>query len=66
MQTIQQPFSNLQLELLKLYADNVSETDLVAVQQLLAHYFAEKAITEADAIWEAKGYTATALLKNQS
>ena len=51
-----QPFSNLQLELLKLFADNVSEEDLKAIRRLIARYFAEKASDEADEIWEKKGY----------
>ena len=33
--------SNLQLELLKLYADDVSEEDLRQIKQLIASYFAQ-------------------------
>lgn len=54
---VQAPLSNLQQELLKLYASNVSETDLLEIKRYLAKYFAEKAIIEADKIWEEKGYT---------
>jgi hypothetical protein len=60
--TIQQPFSNLQLELLKLYADNIPEKDLKAIQRLIARYFADQATKEADKIWDEKGYTAEKLL----
>jgi hypothetical protein len=38
--------SNLQLELLQLYAQNVQESDLLAIKKLIAKYFADKAITE--------------------
>jgi len=44
--------SNLQLELLKLYADDVPEEDLRQIKQLIASYFAQKAIEEADNIWD--------------
>lgn len=52
-----QPLSNLQQELLKLYASNVAEDDLKYIQKYLAKYFADKAIKEADDIWNRKGYT---------
>lgn len=60
------PLSNLQLEFLKLYADGVSETDLKAIQRLIARYFADKASDEADKIWVEKGYTAEGILKQHS
>jgi len=50
--------SNLQQELLKLYAANVSEADLLNIKRFLAKYFASKAIEEADKIWDEKGYNA--------
>lgn len=52
-----QPLSNIQLELLKLYANNVSEQDLLAIKRLLAKFFMQKAINEADKVWDEKGYT---------
>lgn len=60
---ISQPFSNLQLELLKLYADNITEADLKAIQRLIARYFAEKGMDIADEEWEKKGYDSETLLK---
>lgn len=60
---IQQPFSNLQLELLKLYSSDVSESDLKQIKLFLARYFAEKAMDEADRIWQEKNYTAEKILK---
>ena len=60
---IQQPFSNLQLELLRLYSKNISESDLEQIKSFLAHYFASKAMDEADRIWEEKNYTAEQILK---
>ncbi len=46
----------MQQELLKLYAANVAEADLLNIKRYLAKYFASKAIDEADRIWEAKNY----------
>jgi hypothetical protein len=57
MQTQAAPLSNLQQELLKLYASNISEADLLSIKKYLAKFFAEKAIAEADKIWDEKGYT---------
>ncbi len=62
---IRQPFSNIQLELLKLYADNISEADLKAIQRLIARYFAEKGMDIADEEWEKRGYDSETLLREQ-
>lgn len=55
--SVAQPLSNLQQELLKLYASNVSEADLLHIRRYLVQYFANKAISEADKIWDERGYT---------
>ena len=52
-----QPFSNLQLELLKLYASNIPDADLLEIKRYLARFFMKKAIAEADKIWDERGYT---------
>ncbi|RMH88645.1 MAG: hypothetical protein D6681_14700 [Calditrichaeota bacterium] len=49
--------SNLQLELLKLYSTNLSEQDLLALKKVLAKFFAERAIQEADRLWKEKKLT---------
>lgn len=56
MTATQKPFSNIQLELLKLFPHNLNESDVKAIKKMLAKYFMEKAITEADKIAEEKGY----------
>ncbi len=61
--SISQPFNNIQLELLKLFADNVPDEDLLAIKALISRYFLEKAKNEADQIWEAKGLDSHELLK---
>ena len=57
MQTLKTPFTNAQLELLKLFSRNFSEEELLEMKRQLAQFFAKKAITEADKIWEKKGWT---------
>ncbi len=44
--------SNIQKELLKLYANDVSEETLLEIKQILAHYFAEKASSAMDEFWD--------------
>lgn len=48
--------SNLQLELLKLYATNISEGQLLDIKRLLAAYFAELIDRDMTALWEEKGW----------
>lgn len=45
MQVLEKPasFSNLQKELLKLYAVNVAEDDLLQIRLMIGNYFANKA-----------------------
>ena len=54
---LQMPMSNLQQEILKIYSHNLPEEQLLEIKNLLAQYFAKKAIDEADKIWDEKGYT---------
>lgn len=55
--TVKPPFSNVQMELLKLFGHNVSEEDLKEIKKLIARYLLEKARDRADAIWDERGYT---------
>ena len=48
--------SNLQSELLKLYAYNVSDEQLKDIRKMLADYFAGKIDAEMDRIWEANDW----------
>ncbi len=49
--------SNLQLELLRLYGNGVSEENLLEIKVILAKYFADKATEAMDKVWEEKGLT---------
>jgi hypothetical protein len=57
MLTLRQPFTSLQIELLDLYARGISEQDLLAIKIMLSRFFAQKAIEEADKIWDERGYS---------
>ena len=61
--SVPQPFTNLQLELLKLYARNVSEEDLQKIKLLLGQYFANRASDLADEIWDKKQLTEEKILQ---
>ncbi len=50
--SINQPLTTLQLELLKLFARNIDESDLIEIKKLLIQYFANKAMDAADKVWE--------------
>ena len=53
MQTnVQLPLTNLQLELLKLFSNPVSNDELLEIKDLLVQYFANKAMDLADEAWE--------------
>jgi hypothetical protein len=58
-QSIKQPFSNVQLELLKVFAHHVSDNDLIDLRQVLAEFFSKKAITAADTAWDKNGWSET-------
>lgn len=47
--------TNLQLELIKLFNYNLSQAQLREVKDLLSKYFADKATSEMDKVWEEKG-----------
>jgi hypothetical protein len=46
--------SNLQLELLRLYGNGVSEENLLEIKTILAKYFADKATDAMDKVWKKK------------
>ena len=50
-------FSNIQLELLKLYSRNLPDEELIKIKQLLADFFAERAMAGADAWWDANNWS---------
>ncbi len=57
MTIIDQPLTNLQLELLKLFSLNLSEDELIEVRRMLANFFAERASDEMDKLWKENNWT---------
>ena len=62
-QELKPGFSNLQLELLKLYANGISDDQLMEIKWLPGKYFAEKATQGMDKIIQEKGLTEADLIK---
>lgn len=54
----QPPFSNLQMELLKLFDRQLSESDLLEIKFMLSKHFLEKAMEEADKVWIKNNWSA--------
>jgi hypothetical protein len=50
--------SNVQMELIKLYSINLNEHELLELKNILAHHFSQKAINEADNVWQENGMSA--------
>ncbi len=57
------PFTNLQHELLRVYAMNLPDEDLLAIRRMIAKYLLEKARTKATQISNDKGYNQATLEK---
>ena len=56
--TFKQPLSILQLELLEMFSRHqVSTEDVIAIKKMLSDFFAQKAMDEADQLWEQRQYT---------
>jgi hypothetical protein len=54
METLKTPFTNLQLELLKVFSHDLSENELKEIKAMLLEYFSKKTISEADKVWDEK------------
>ena len=56
MQMYATGLNDLQQELLKIYSVDIDAQELGEIRDILANYFANRAIKEADKAWEDKGY----------
>ena len=52
-------FSNLQLELLKVFTHELNEFDLIELKKRLAAFFSDRLIAKADKAWEEKDWNDT-------
>ena len=55
--SIHPPLSNVQAELLRLFAADIPDQELVELKTVMARFLLDKARDKADAIWDEKGYT---------
>jgi hypothetical protein len=56
-QSIQPTLTNVQTEMLKVFAMQLPEQELNELRLVIARFLMDKARIEATAIWEEKGYT---------
>jgi len=57
MQEIAQPLTNVQLEILKTFSFNLDNNELQDFKDVIAEYFAKRAIQSANKVWDEKGWT---------
>ena len=50
--TTRQPFSNLQLELLKTFTHQLDDHELIELKKLLTSFFAQRAVEQANKVWD--------------
>lgn len=44
--------NDLQLDLLKMFSHNISDSQLIEIRELLKNFFANKAVEEMDKLWD--------------
>lgn len=55
--SVHPPLSNVQAELLKLFAVDIPESQLLELKRVMAKFLLDKARDRADAIWDKKCYS---------
>jgi ATP-dependent 26S proteasome regulatory subunit len=58
MQTVPQPLNPMQLEILHLFSRDMSVEEMQDIKRLIVRYFAQKAVAQANQVWDEKGWTA--------
>lgn len=61
--TISTPFSNAQLELLKLFSNDLKDAELKELKQLLLEFKFRRVTKMVDEIWEEKGWSEDTMTK---
>lgn len=57
MNDMKRPLSNVQLEILKAFSHNLTDDELRDFREVIAKYFAERAIQSANKVWDEKNWT---------
>lgn len=55
--SVHPPLTNVQVELLKLFSAEIPENRLLELKKVIAKFLLDTARDNADAIWDAKGYS---------
>ena len=55
MSVLNYPLSNVQIELMKLFSTNLTDNELIELKDLLSGFYADKAVSQADMLWDEKG-----------
>jgi hypothetical protein len=56
MEAIQTPFTEPQLDLLRMFSHKVDDNNWVEIKKLIAAYFAKKAVEEANRVWDEQNW----------
>jgi hypothetical protein len=56
MESIQTPFTEPQLDLLRMFSHKIDDNNWVEIKKLIAAYFAKKAIEEATRVWDEQNW----------
>jgi hypothetical protein len=51
------PLNDAQMELMKLFSTGLSDRDLIELKKVIAKFYSDKAIKQANEIWDTKGLT---------
>lgn len=54
---ISSKLTNLQLDLLKIYSVNISDSQITEIRDILRNYFSEKASVEMDKLWDENNWS---------
>jgi hypothetical protein len=57
MNDLEFPLSNVQIELLKLYSTDLNDREIEELKNVLAAFYADKAIGKANEVWDEKELT---------
>jgi len=61
MKELSQPLTNAQLEILKAFSFNLDNKELSEFKNFIAQFFADRAINEADKVWDEKKWNDNAV-----
>ena len=57
MSVLNYPLSNVQIELMRLFRTNLSEQELIELKDVLVKFYADKATSAANKVWDEQGLT---------